>query len=88
VERSLTDISLRQRASIFFASGLTLFSKKEISAVDHPPYCPDFWLFPDHKSVLGGKCISDVKSSVKNISTDISLRNFKDFSENLQLGTV
>jgi histone-lysine N-methyltransferase SETMAR len=58
---------------------------KGISAMDHPPYSPDlsaadFCLFPELKSVLKGKCISDledIKSSVKNISTDISLQGFK-----------
>jgi hypothetical protein len=50
---------------------------KSISAMDHPLYSldlapPDFWLFPELKSVLKGKRssdIEDIKSSVKTILT-------------------
>jgi hypothetical protein len=73
VERSLIDSSLRQRAGTFFASSVAVFSRKSISAMDHPPYSPDLapadvWLFPELKSVLKGKRFSDVediKSSVR-----------------------
>jgi hypothetical protein len=58
VERSLIDSSTRQRAGTFFASSVAVYS---ISAMDHPPYfldlAPgDFWLFPELKIMLKGKC--------------------------------
>jgi hypothetical protein len=59
---------------------------KCISAMEHSPYTPDlvpadFWLFPEFKSVLKGKRSSDVeviKSSVKQILTDIPAQEFKN----------
>jgi hypothetical protein len=51
VERLLVDSS-PQLAGMFFTSSVAVFSRKGISAVDHPPYSPDlapagFWLFPE-----------------------------------------
>jgi histone-lysine N-methyltransferase SETMAR len=45
---------------------LPFLAGKGISAMDHPPYCPelapaDFWLFPELKSVLKGKEFSDAE---------------------------
>jgi hypothetical protein len=39
---------------------------KGVSATDHPRYSPDlasadFWIFPEFKSVLKGKCFLDIK---------------------------
>jgi hypothetical protein len=56
---------------------LQFLAGKGISAMDHPSYPsdlapPDFWLFPELKSVLKGKRFSDVediKSSVKKVLT-------------------
>jgi hypothetical protein len=58
---------------------------KDISAMAYLPYCPDlapgdFWLFPELRSVLKGKCfldIEDIKSSVKKILTDIPVQDFR-----------
>jgi hypothetical protein len=47
---------------------LQFLAGKVISAMDHLPYSPDFWLFPKLKSVLKGRCFSDaedIKSSMK-----------------------
>jgi hypothetical protein len=57
--------------------------------MDHLLHSPDiapgnFWLFPKLKSVLKGKCFSDVmdiKSSVKKILTDLQLQDFKNCFE-------
>jgi transposase len=75
VGRLLTDSSPRQCAGTFFASSVAVFRRKR----HPPPYSPDLapadlWLFPKLKSVLKGKCFSnakDIKSSVKNILTNI-----------------
>jgi hypothetical protein len=63
---------------------LQFLAQKGISALDHPLYSPDlapadFWLFPELKSVLKGKCFSDVKnikSSVKKILTFFPVQHF------------
>jgi hypothetical protein len=34
---------------------VAVFAGKDISAMDHQPYSPDFWLFPELKSVLKSK---------------------------------
>jgi hypothetical protein len=55
---------------------------KHISAMDHPMYSPGS--FQDSRSVLKGKRFSDVediKSSVKKISTDIPIQDFKNCFE-------
>jgi hypothetical protein len=60
--------------------------------MDHPLYSPDLapadiWLFPELKSVLKGKRfadVEDVKSSVKNILTDIPVQDFKNCFEQWQ----
>jgi hypothetical protein len=60
------------------------FAGKRISAMDHPPYCPDLApadtsLFPELKSVLKAKRFSDfedIKSSVL-WGTDIPVQGFK-----------
>jgi histone-lysine N-methyltransferase SETMAR len=65
--------------------GSQFLAGKDISAMDHPPYSPDLapavlWLYPKLKSVLKGKRFSDVediKSSVKNILTDIPVQDLK-----------
>jgi histone-lysine N-methyltransferase SETMAR len=62
---------------------------KGTSAVEQPPDSPDltpadFWLFPELRSVLKGKCFydaDDIKSSVKKILTHISVHDFKNCFE-------
>jgi histone-lysine N-methyltransferase SETMAR len=89
VERSLIDSSPRQRAGTFSLQVSQFLAGKRISAMDHPPYSPDLtpavlWLFPKLKSVLNGKCFSDVeniKSSVKKILTDTPVQDFKNCFE-------
>jgi hypothetical protein len=61
---------------------LQFLAGKVISAMDDPPYSPelapsDFWLFPNLKSVLKGKCFSnfeDIKSTVKKMLTNIPVQ--------------
>jgi hypothetical protein len=61
VGRSLIDSSSQKRAGIFFASSVAVSNRKNISAMDHPPYSPDlaptdFWLLPketERKAFLG-----------------------------------
>jgi hypothetical protein len=86
VERSLIDSSSRQRAGTFFASSFAVFS------MDHPPYSPnltpaDFWLFPEHKSILKGKRFSEVeaiKSSVKKNEQTFAFRILKTVLKNIR----
>jgi hypothetical protein len=62
---------------------------KRISTMDHLLYSPDlapddFWLFPELKSVLKGKCFSnieDINLSVKIILTGIPVQDFKNCFE-------
>jgi hypothetical protein len=72
---------------------LKFLAGKGISAMDHLLYSPDFvpadfWLFPELKSVLKGKCflniqdLEDIKSSMKKILTDILFRILKTVLNN------
>jgi hypothetical protein len=77
VKRTLIDSSPGRagdtRSEEYFASSVAVFSKKSISAMDHPPFSPDLapahiWLFSELKSVLKAKRftdLEDIKSSVE-----------------------
>jgi hypothetical protein len=77
--------SPQQCASTFFASNVTVFSRKrhlchESSTVLSDLAPADFWLFPKLKSVLKGERflgVGDIKSSVKKMLTDIPVQDLK-----------
>jgi hypothetical protein len=87
VERSLFTTTARRHILRFGVS--QFLAGKGISATEHPPSSPDlasadFCLFPELKRVLKEKRFSDVKdmkSSVKQMLTDIPVQDFKNCFE-------
>jgi transposase len=80
--RSLSLILHHDNASVHSALRVSQFlAGKGMSAMDYPPYCPDFWLFPKLKSMLKGKRIVGVENIKSFLGKNIDIHSCSVFQK-------